>query len=254
MTKISVVIITLNEESCIERCLKSVAWADEIIVVDSGSNDKTVEIAKKYTDKVFDVPWRGFGLQKQAAVERASYDRIFSIDSDEVMTDELKLEICDLLKRDDNKIAYSVPRRTFLGNKEIKYCGWYPDRTVRFFDRTKVSFSDDMVHERVVVASIDTGKLKEHLLHYSFRNINYMLTKLNLYTDISAQEMFKKGKKISFLHVTLRPLWMFLRTYILRLGFLDGYEGLVISVSNSASVFYKYSKLRELIINKKDHQ
>lgn len=246
---LSVVVIAKNEAERLDACLQSVTWADEIVVVDSGSSDATREIARRYTDKVFDITWRGFGPQKQAAVQLASHDIIFNIDCDERMTEELAEEIRALLARETMLPAYNVPRRTFIGSKEIRRSGWYPDRTIRLFDRTRASFSDSPVHERVVVAPDSVGRCNGHLLHFSFKGMGDMLTKLNSYTDIAAAEMFARGKRTTAVYVTLRPLWTFFRTYIVYRGFLDGYEGLEIALANSITVFYKYAKLRELTLN-----
>lgn len=242
---LSVVIIAKNEAARIETCLRSVLWADEIVVVDSGSSDATCEIARRYTDRVYDIPWRGFGRQKQAAVELATYDWIFSIDCDEQVTPELAAEIGGLLVTNHAWDAYSVPRRTFLGAREIRHCGWYPDRTIRFFNRRKARFSDDLVHERVIPEG-QAGKCHGHLLHYSFGGIGPILAKLNHYSDLSARQMFEQGRRCTFSDVTLRPLFAFFQTYVLRLGFLDGVEGLEVATATSLNTFVKYIKLREL--------
>lgn len=247
---LSIVIISKNEAERIEACLASVTWADEIVVVDSGSTDGTQDIARRYTDKVFEVPWRGYGLQKRAAVELASHDMIFNIDCDEQMTKELAIEIRTLLESECLYTAYSVPRRTFIANKEIKHCGWNPDRVIRMFDRRRANFSDNQVHERVVVAPEEVACCQGHLLHYSFRGMSDMLSKLNNYTDIAAREMYASGRRTSLAQVTVRPVWTFIRTYFFYCGFLDGYEGLEVALANSITVFYKYSKLRELTVNK----
>lgn len=242
---LTVVIIAKNEAERIEACLQSVSWADEIVVVDSGSSDATCEIARRYTDKVFDVPWRGFGPQKQAAVDLANNDWILNIDCDERVTPELGQEIRGILAQDTINIAYSVPRRTFLGDKEIGHCGWYPDRTIRLFNRRRARFSDNIVHERVV-ADGPVAACKGHLLHFSFSGIGPVLTKLNHYSDLSASQMFEQGRRCRLLDLTARPLFAFFKTYLLRLGFLDGMEGLEISITTALLTFAKYVKLREL--------
>ncbi len=241
---VSVVLIALNEEQHIGEVLATLAWADEIVVVDSGSTDNTVAIARRFTDHVHHVPWRGFGPQKQAAVELAANDLIFSIDCDERVTPELAHEISVLAARDDRLDGYSVPRRTFVGKSEIRHCGWYPDRTVRFFDRRQARFSDSMVHERVVVSGT-IGECRHHLLHYSFNGFSDMLRKMNSYTDAGAEQLQAKGRRATLFDITCRPLYTFLRTYFLYLGFLDGFAGYLVSVSNSVSVFAKYAKLME---------
>ncbi len=242
---VSGVVIAKNEERRIAECLGSLSWADEIVVVDSGSTDGTVEIARHFTDKVFPVPWKGFGPQKQAAVDLATHDIVLNVDCDERVTPELAEEIGTLLARPDIHAGYSVPRRTFLGEKEIRHCGWYPDRTVRLFDRRSARYSDAAVHERVLVEGT-IGRLENHLLHYSFRGISDIFRKMDHYTDISARTMFSAGRRCRPTDLTVRPLLAVLRTYFLRLGFLDGVEGLEISLAAGLSVFAKYAKLREL--------
>ncbi len=242
---VSAVIIALNEERNIAACLESLRWADEVVVVDSGSTDGTQGIARRYTDKVFDVPWAGFGPQKQAAVDRASHDVVFSIDCDERVTAELAEEIALLLSGPEMAAAYTVPRRTFLGEKEIRHCGWSPDRTTRLFDRRHARFSDDLVHERVEVSG-PPRQLRHPLLHYAFSGIGDIVAKMNRYGDLSARQMFERGRRCGIKDLALRPAFAFLRTYLLRLGVLDGVEGLVVSAATGWLVFLKYARLREL--------
>lgn len=242
---LSVVLIAKNEAERLDACLDSVQWADEIVVVDSGSSDATREIALRYTDKVFDIPWRGFGPQKQAAVDLASNDWILNIDCDERVTPDLAAEIRAILASDSIMGAYSVPRRTFLGTREIRRCGWYPDRTIRLFDRRGARFSDSLVHERVVTDG-PVAHCRGHLLHYSFSGIGPLLTKLNHYSDLSARQMFEQGRRCTLFDLTVRPLFAFFKTYLLRLGVLDGIEGLEISTTTALLTFVKYVKLREL--------
>jgi (heptosyl)LPS beta-1,4-glucosyltransferase len=242
---ISAVVIAFNEEQRIAPCLESLAWADEIVVVDSGSTDATRDISRRYTDKVFDIPWGGFGPQKQAAVDRASHDVVLNVDCDERVTPELAGEIERLLAAEDFATAYTVPRRTFVGGTEIRHCGWYPDRTTRMFDRTKARFTDDLVHERVDVSG-QRRPLCNPLLHYSFSGIGAILGKMNRYSDLSAQQMFERGRKANVIDLTLRPGFAFFKTYFLRMGFLDGFEGYMISTTTALLTFTKYVKLREL--------
>ena len=244
-TPISCVLIAKNEEERIAGCLESLAWADEIVVVDSGSTDNTAAVAGRFTDHVFDIPWQGFGPQKQAAVERASYDLVLNVDCDERVTPELAMEIQEIARRSDYCPGYTVPRRTFLGDKEIRYSGWNPDRTIRLFDRRRARFSDDLVHERVIVDGV-VGECRHHLLHYSFTGIGDMLTKLARYSDLSSRQMFEKGRECRLFDLTFRPLFAVMKTYILKKGFLDGVEGLEIAVTTGMLTFTKYAKLREL--------
>ncbi len=243
---LSAVLIALNEGARIGACLDSLAFADEIVVVDSGSIDDTAEIARAHGARVVDLPWKGFGPQKQAAVEAATHDTVFNLDCDERVTPELASEIAALLGSEPACAAWTVPRRTFLGDKEIRHCGWYPDRTVRLFDRRRARFSEDLVHERVIVDG-KTGELANPLLHYSFTGLADLLVKLNRYSDLSARQMADKGRRCGPFDLLLRPPFAFFKTFVLRLGFLDGVEGFIVSCSTAMLSFAKYVKLREKV-------
>jgi glycosyltransferase involved in cell wall biosynthesis len=243
---LSAVLIALNEGRRIADCLDSLAFADEIVVVDSGSVDDTVEIAQVRGARIVQLPWKGFGPQKQAAVDAASHDLVLNLDCDERVTPGLAAEIAALRAAPDlPHAAWTLPRRTFLGDKEIRHCGWYPDRTVRLFDRRRARFSDDLVHERVVVDG-STGELAAPMLHYSFQGLTDLLVKLNRYSDLSARQMADKGRRCGILDLLLRPPFAFFKTFVLRRGFLDGVEGFVVSCSTAMLSFAKYVKLREL--------
>jgi glycosyltransferase involved in cell wall biosynthesis len=244
--KLSAVLIARDEEQRLARCLETLAFADEIVVVESGSTDRTVEVARRFTDRVVTLPWRGFGPQKQAAVALASHDLVLNVDCDEQVPPELAAEIGALQAAPSLAAAYAIPRRTFVGEKEIRHCGWAPDRIVRLFDRTRAGFTGDLVHE-TVVARGEVGTLRAALLHHSFRGFADHLAKLNPYSDLAARQLHARGKRPGPLDA-LRPLFTFFRTYVLRLGFLDGFEGLEIAVADALGTFAKYAKLRELVL------
>jgi glycosyltransferase involved in cell wall biosynthesis len=241
---LSAVLIARDEEQRIGACLESLSFADEIVVVESGSTDRTVEIARRFTDRVVTLPWRGFGPQKQAAVALARHDLVLNVDCDERVPRALAEEIAALQSAPSLAAAYAIPRRTFIGEKEIRFCGWSPDRIVRLFDRTRAGFTDDLVHE-TVVARGEVGTCREALLHHSFHGFGDLVVKLNRYSDLAARQMHERGRRPGTLDA-LRPAFAFLRTYLLRLGFLDGFEGLEIAVADAMGTFAKYAKLREL--------
>lgn len=241
---LSVVLIARDEEQRIARCLATLSFADEIVVVESGSSDRTVEVARRFTEKVVTLPWRGFGLQKQAAVALASHDLVLNVDCDEQVPPDLAAELAALQAAPSLAAAYAIPRRTFIGDKEIRHCGWAPDRIVRLFDRRRAGFTDDLVHE-TVVARGEVGTCRAALLHHSFGGLADLLAKANRYSDLAARQLHARGKRPGPFDV-LRPLFTFFRTYVLRLGFLDGFEGLEIALADALGTFAKYAKLREL--------
>ncbi len=240
MEKLSAVIITLNEEDNIERCLRSLDWVDEIVVVDSGSTDRTVELCKAHGARVIKTEWQGFGPTKHLAVEQATHDWILSIDADEQVTPELREKIKSLLQAPDPQIAYRIKRHPFYLGKHIRYCGWQKDFPLRLFNRRFGNFNYKSVHESVRFQ----GKvlyLQEGLNHYTYPTIASHIVKLNRYTDLSLNEM-PKGKRISVLGAIGRALFRFIRMYVLRFGFLDGGTGLVLCINSSIGVFFKYIK------------
>ncbi|MBF0225001.1 MAG: glycosyltransferase family 2 protein [Desulfobacterales bacterium] len=243
MKKLSVSIITLNEEKNIERCLKSVSWADEIIVVDSGSKDKTFEICEKYGCKIIKTDWLGFGRTKKLAVDSASHEWILSIDSDEELSEELKNKIKELLENSQYN-GYYIKRNSFYLGKLIKYC-WGNDFQLRFFNRKFGNFNDNIIHESVEFQG-NLGKIKAPIIHYTYPTIESSIAKTGQYSDLSAEQMFNKGKKITLLGAVLRGFIKFFKMYIINMGFLDGKEGFVLSVISSFGVIVKYLKLWEL--------
>ena len=244
MKSISVIIITLNESLKIEACLDSVKWTDEIIVIDSGSTDNTVEICKKYTDKVYETDWPGFGPQKNRALSYASCDWVLSIDADEVVTPELKEEIQSALLNETFEI-YDIPRLSSFCGRDLHYGGWRPDYVTRLFKNGSASFSNDLVHERLVFET-KKGKLKESLTHTSIDDLDSMLSKINAYSTAGTQRIVDKGKQVGLFSALSHGFWIFFRTYFLRLGFLDGKEGFIMAVSAGENTYYRYLKAHYL--------
>ena len=248
---LSIVIITLNEEANIERCLKSVQWADEVLVYDSGSTDFTVKIAQSLGAKVISGPWLGFGPTKNKAALLAKHNWIFSIDADEEVTADLAQEISEQLKVEntDLKTAYKIPRLSYYLQHWVKHGGWYPDYQVRLFNRVHANWNLACVHEKVEAENYKT--LSMHLNHYVFKNIEHHIRTNNTYSGLLAKELYLKKKKFSKFHFLTKPTVKFLECYILKLGFLDGWVGFFIAKGAAYSVLLKWSKLKELEMNEK---
>jgi len=240
---ISVIIITKDEQDNIRDCLESVKWADEIIVVDSGSADQTECICREYTERFYVKDWPGFGIQKQRALDLASNEWVLSIDADERVTPELKNEIIEKSLNSETE-GYLIPRLSYYLGKNIKYAGWYPDYTLRLVKRSSSHFTKDVVHERMVVEG-PVGKLLHHFLHYPYKDVAHHVQKINQYSSLSAQKMFEQGKDVSWAMILVKSVFGFFRAYILRKGFLDGWRGVVVSLSTALSVYLKYVKLKE---------
>jgi len=238
---LSVIIITKNEENAIRDCLESVKWATEIIVLDSGSTDGTVAICKQYTDKVFTTDWPGFGIQKNRALNKATQDWVLCIDADERVPESLRKEIIIALKQ-TRCDGYLIPRLSYYCGKAIQYSGWRPDYCLRLVKRDKAQFSHDKIHERMIVKG-SSGKLKNSLIHYSFDNLRAVVEKMNLYSELAAQQLYEQGKTATIKKAIFHGLWTFLRTYFFRAGFLDGKQGFLLAISNAEGSYYKYAKL-----------
>ncbi|MFK5891950.1 MAG: glycosyltransferase family 2 protein [Pseudomonadota bacterium] len=244
-SKLSVAIICKNEESKIRRCLESVAWVDEIVVVDSGSTDKTLEIVAEYTDKIhITKEWPGFGLQKKFAVEKTNNDWVLALDSDEVVSDELKKEIINCLAVADEKSVYRVNRLTHFCGKYIYHSGWHPDKIVRLFNKKYYTYNDKFVHETVDCKGAKKNDLKGKLFHYTFESLEEYMDKRNGYAKAWADSHFFKDHKVSVFGIISHTLFSFVRHYVIRLGFLDGYHGFLISVIQMEYTFNKYNFLR----------
>ena len=240
---LSVIVITKNEAESIRDCLDSVTWADEIVVVDSGSTDGTVEICRQYTDKIrVTDDWPGFGPQKNRALEMATGDWVLSLDADEKISPELRAEIEAVLNSSSQFSAFRIPRLSEFCGRFMRHSGWWPDYVTRLVRREQARFSDDLVHERLLVEGT-TGTLQHPILHASFQDLNEVLHKLNAYSTAGARMMHQRRRNTSLFGAVSHGLWTFIRTYILRAGFLDGREGFMLAVSNAEGTYYRYLKL-----------
>lgn len=238
---LSVIIITKNEAAHIDACLGALSWADEIIVLDSGSEDATVQICKNHTDKVFETDWPGFGVQKQRALNKATGDWVLSIDADEIVSEQLKNEILKAISNADVD-GFLVPRLSSYCGKQIHHGGWWPDYTPRLFHRERGRFTEATVHERIVVEG-KLGTLQNPLLHDAFVDLEEVLVKLNSYSSLGAEMQFNQGKKSSLVKAVARGFWTFIRTYLIKGAILDGGHGLMLAISNAEGTYYKYAKL-----------
>ncbi len=248
--KISAAIITFNEERNIARVIESLRCCDEILVLDSGSNDRTVEIAGKLGARVVEASWHGYAAQKNIAVELAQYDWVLSLDADESLSEALEAEIWQIKKTGPNFDGYTVPRLAQYLGRWILHGGWYPDRKIRLFDRTKAKWVGSFVHESVRVDGT-VGHLQSNLLHFTCSSISEHLRTMDRYTTLAAQEIAARQKTISLSRLLFDPPWTFLQTYLLKLGFLDGVEGLAIAYMAAFYNFAKYSKARLMLPGRK---
>lgn len=248
MESLSIAIITFNEENNIGRCIDSVAEiADEIVVVDSFSTDRTEEICKSKGVTFLQNPFEGHVEQKNYILTKCTHSLILSIDADEVVSPELKKEILKI-KENRKADAYFINRLNNYCGKWIKHSGWYPDKKVRLFDRTKVQWGGENPHDKIIVEEgATTDCIKKDILHYTYPDISAHINQLNKFTSISAEQCFKKGKKVNFfVHIILYPFSTFITKYFFKLGFLDGKAGFLVCISTAYYRFLKYSKLYEL--------
>jgi len=241
---LSVIIITRNESANIAACLSSVGFADEVIVLDGQSTDDTVVIAKQLGAKVFLAEgWNGFGPQKNKALDHAAHEWVLSLDADERVSPELALEIQHVI-REGKYAIYDIPRLTNFCGQWIHHCGWRPDRVVRLFKRQTARFSPDWVHEKLIaVHNPPMGQLKHSLLHYSYPSANDYWRKLQLYSQAWAQQKFDQGQTTSMLRAVSSGLVAFVKSYLFRLGFLDGAMGLAVCIMQGQAAYGKYFTL-----------
>lgn len=242
---LSVAIITYNEEENIKDCLESVKWADEIVVVDSFSTDRTVEICRQYTDKIFQNEWEGFSNQKNYAIRLTANPWVLVIDADERVSEALRKEIKDILAKGNACDGYFVPRKSYFMGRWIRHAGWYPDYSIRLFRKDKGRFEPREVHESLRIDG-KTGRLENPLTHYTYRSISEFIDRTNRYSTLAAREMVKEGRRAGIVNILFRPAFTFLRMYILQQGFRDGIYGFLLSVLYSCYTLSKYAKLWEI--------
>jgi glycosyltransferase involved in cell wall biosynthesis len=238
---LSVIIITKNEQAHIGKCLQSVAWANEIIVLDSGSNDDTVRICRTFTNKVYETDWQGFGIQKQRALNKATGDWVLSIDADEVVTPELKAEILAAMQRTDSD-GFEIPRLSTYCGRQMRHAGWYPDYVLRLFRRDFGKFTTSVVHEHIILQG-HISRLTNPFLHDAFVDFEEVLYKVNSYSSLGASLLYEKGVRSSLPKAIVKGFWTFIRTYFLKAAFLDGQQGLMLAISNAEGAYYKYVKV-----------
>ena len=242
---LSAVLIVKNSADTLRACLESVTWCDEIVIVDSGSTDNTLDIAREFTDKIFsETEWQGFGIQRQRAQSKASSDWIFMIDADEQVTPELKASIQNVVEGNDQSAVYATPRLSWVFGRFIRHCGWYPDYVTRLYPASKGRYGDDKVHEKVYYdAGMQLKYLKGDLLHFTYRDMEHYLVKSANYAAAWSEQRYARGKRASLLQGFLHGIGCFVKMYIVRAGFLDGKQGLLLSLLSAHSTFVKYADL-----------
>jgi glycosyltransferase involved in cell wall biosynthesis len=242
--RLSVAIIAWNEEERLRPCLESVAWADEILLVDAESTDKTVAIAREFTDRVWVRPWPGFATQKNFALEQATGQWILSLDADEQVTPALRQEIEGVLQSRAPAVGYRIPRRNIFWSEWVRHGGLYPDFQLRLFRRGAGRFVEDAVHESVRVTG-PVAPLQEALLHHSYRNLADFVERSNRYSTLAARDWLARGRPVRAADLIFRPLGRFVSMYIMRLGFLDGWRGFLLAVLYADYVFLRMAKAWE---------
>lgn len=254
MHKLSVVIITKNEEKNIGRCLESISEiADDVLVVDSGSTDKTEAICKELGARFMTHHWEGYAAQKNFANKKAEYPLILSIDADEALSDRLKQSI-NQIKEKGTADAYVMNRLTNYCGSWIRHGSWYPDRKIRIINREKFEWDGALIHEKLIskVGETVIEKIDGDLLHYSYYNIAQHIAQANHFTDLTAKLAFDRGKRANLFKLLLSPFFKFIKDYFFKLGFLDGYYGYIVCRISAQATFMKYAKLRQMVKDRKN--
>ncbi|VAW53837.1 Glycosyl transferase [hydrothermal vent metagenome] len=242
MAKISACIISFNEEKKIEDCLKSLqSVVDEIIIVDSGSTDRTVEIARTYTDNIYNQTFEGYGKQKNTAASKASYNWILNLDCDERLSEQLQQAILTAKDNLDQADVWSMPRKTYYIYRWLNHC-WYPDRKIRLYNRNKTAWNNVALHESIISDNMHQRQLSGDILHYSFDSISDHLKTIDHFTELAADDLIRKNKKLNPFSPLVHAAWIFIKIYFLNRGFLDGFAGLIVANLSCMHVFIKYSK------------
>ena len=249
MKQLSVVLITYNEERNIVDCLKSVKWTDEIVVVDANSQDGTVELCLRYTNKIFQRAWPGFGPQKNFGIDQVTSEWILIVDADERVTPALRDEIREIIKQPGENVGYHIPRRNFWYGKWVRWAGMYPDYQLRLFKKSAGRYNDVAVHENLILNG-PTSYLKNPMDHITERRLSDHMKKFMQYTTLAAEEKAKSRKKVSMLDLGLNHVATFLKSYLIRQGFRDGIHGFIVSVLAAMYTFVKYAKLWEMYESK----
>jgi glycosyltransferase involved in cell wall biosynthesis len=245
MLPLSVVIVTQNEERNIREALQSIRDASEIIIIDAFSTDRTTDICREYTDKIYQKKWQGYALQKQTGIELAANTWVFILDADERFTEPLRKEVAEIVNSHRAYAGYYVPRKNFFLGKWIRHGGWWPDHTLRLFMKDKAVMEERKVHEKVIVNG-QTGFLRNHMEHYTYRTVSDYIRKMDTYSTLSAEELRKRGKGSGFLTLIFRPIFTFFKMFFIRFGFMDGLYGFILAVLYGHYTFHKYLKLWEL--------
>jgi len=245
MVKVSALVIAHNEEKNIRRCLESLSWADEIVLVDAESQDGTVQIAKEYTQRVYSQPWGGFVAQRNWALQQAQHQWVLFLDADEVISPRLREEIEALKTKGIGECrGFEIPRKSFYLGGWVNHCGWYPNYQLRLFDREEGKWEGGMIHEKVKVQG-RVERLKGEILHYPYPDLSSHLQRLDNYSTLKAEDLYHQGKRPHFWDLLFRPFFKFLKMFFLRFGFLEGMRGLIISCFGAYYSFLGYAKLFE---------